>query len=296
MIPGRFGPTFWAWAAIALGLILTVRSLLVTPVEVMTVGGGGVVARVNGRPISADRFRQAMAVLSAEDVGREWTPERTRRLLDRMIDEELLLQRAVELGLTFKDELTRRHLLRSVMEDIASRNEEMEPDEATLQSFYGEHREWFRRAGRVAVERVFVRAEAGLDAEGRRKAERAAAQWRAGASRGEVHQSWGDAPIMDIPGEPLPPEKLREYIGPTALRAVLQLSLGEIGGPVRSSGGYQVLRLVSREDTFVPPFEQVREAVRERYVEFQKTRAAERYVAELRDEARIETDLSGMED
>ena len=97
----------------------------------------------------------------------------------------------------------------------------------------------------------------------------------------------GDAPLAPLPDAPLPPSKLRDYLGPTALRAVLELEEGAVSDPVRSGMGYHVLQVVERRPDSVPSLDEVRAEV---IVELRR-RAGERalrsYLDTLRDSADV---------
>ena len=58
----------------------------------------GVVALVNGEAVSAEAFAQIEAAVIAERKGAPLDEVQRQRLLDRLVDEELLLQRGLELG------------------------------------------------------------------------------------------------------------------------------------------------------------------------------------------------------
>ena len=88
--------------------------------------------------------------------------------------------------------------------------------------------------------------------------------------------------VAAVPDTLLPPAKLREYVGPTALRAVLALDVGTVTAPVRSGGGYRVIELVEREEPFVPAFAGMEATVRAEYRRRAGERALAEYLADLR--------------
>lgn len=73
-----------------------------------------IVATVNGVPLATDEYRRALNVFGSEK--REPVSERDRALvLERMIEEELLLQHGVALGITRGNNKSREEALRSVL-------------------------------------------------------------------------------------------------------------------------------------------------------------------------------------
>src|ERR1041384_5004522 len=92
------------------------------------------VAIVNQHPILRDAWLRAVAAVASEQ-SRELTAEDQRHILDRLIGEELLVQRGLALGLAEQDGRIRSELVQQVMRS-ASAASAAEPDEATLRAFY----------------------------------------------------------------------------------------------------------------------------------------------------------------
>jgi hypothetical protein len=112
-----------------------------------------VVAVVNGQAITRGAFEHY--VESAADGGEIASVggEARRRLLLRMVDEELLLQRAVELGVHRKDPAARRAVLSAVIASVTSEGEAGQPDEAVLRETLDALR---RKADIRVLDREFV--------------------------------------------------------------------------------------------------------------------------------------------
>jgi parvulin-like peptidyl-prolyl isomerase len=104
-----------------------------------------------------------------------------------------------------------------------------------------------------------------------------------------VRSALGDVEVSPIPDALLPPAKLREYVGPTALRAVLELAPGATSAPVRSGMGLHVFQVVEREEPRVPPFEEIAPHVEAEWVRRAGDRALRAYLDDLRAEAQVET-------
>jgi len=121
------------------------------------------------------------------------------------------------------------------------------------------------------------------------RAQEAQRRLEAGEPLARVRAELGDAEVSPIPDALLPPAKLREYVGPTALRAVMELAPGAISAPVRSGMGLHVFQLIEREEAHVPPFEAVAEQVRAEWVRRAGDRALRGYLDDLRENARVQT-------
>ena len=102
-----------------------------------------------------------------------------------------------------------------------------------------------------------------------------------------VRSELGDREIAGIPDAALPPAKLREYLGPTGLRAAQDLETGEVGDPVRSPQGLHVLWMVKKTEIAYPPLAAVETEVRAEM----KRRAGDLALRENLDDLRARADL-----
>jgi parvulin-like peptidyl-prolyl isomerase len=139
----------------------------------------------------------------------------------------------------------------------------------------------------VRIEEIVVRAEPSRSAEeALTRAREAAGRLRSGEAFSAVEQALGD-PGVPLPEDLLPPKKLLDYLGPTATRTALDLEPGEVSDPVRSAGGFRVLRLVEREPLRAPPFEEIEEEVRAELRRRRGDEALRAYVEDLRGRAEV---------
>jgi parvulin-like peptidyl-prolyl isomerase len=247
----------------------------------------GAVALVNGTPIATDTFTRLVEGYES-DTREVASEEMRRRILDRLIEEELLVQRGLALGLAESDRRVRADIVQAMIRAAVVEAESAEPSERELAAFYEEQREHFTTPGRLRVAQLFVRVrDAGDDRAARGRAERARARLAAGESLAAVREALGDAELSPIPDALLPPAKLREYVGPTLLRVAQQTRLGEWSAPVRTSAGYALLQVVEREPASTPPLAEIREQVRAEWTRRGGDRALRSYLDELRDDAEV---------
>jgi parvulin-like peptidyl-prolyl isomerase len=247
----------------------------------------GAVASVNGTLISADAFARLVAGFES-DTREAATPELRRRILDRLVEEELLVQRGLELGLATSDRRVRADIVQAMIRSAVVESEAEEPSERELAEFYAAEREFFASAGRVRIAQLFVRVHgAAEDAAARGRAEDARRLLASGHPLAEVRASHGSEEVSAVPDALLPPAKLREYVGPTVLRAALEAPLGVWTEPVRSGTGYHVLSVLERERSATPPLAEIREQVKAEWVRRSGDRALRRYLDELREDADV---------
>ncbi|HSJ97137.1 MAG TPA: SurA N-terminal domain-containing protein, partial [Myxococcota bacterium] len=111
----------------------------------------GAVATVNGTVLRAADYQRALAALESDRRNPVGEGER-RFVLDRLVDEELLVQRALELGLATSDRMVRNQLVAAMLTAVTDDAGLVEPDEASLRAFHTEHGDRFQAPARLQVE------------------------------------------------------------------------------------------------------------------------------------------------
>jgi hypothetical protein len=247
----------------------------------------GAVALVNGAPIRSDDYERALAGL-ANDRRTPIGEADKRHVLDRLIEEELLLQRGIELELVRRDPRVRGDLVSTVVDGVASEASAREPSPAEVEAFYRANGELFARAGRVRARQIVVKIVPGRSEEDARlRAAAAVARLRAGEDFAVVAHELGDVDVVELPDALLPTAKLVEYLGPTAAREALDLKAGSVSEPIRSGAGYTVLDVLERDSTTVPPLADVEPQVRAEL----RRKAAEDALRAYLDQLRAKSDV-----
>ena len=104
-----------------------------------------VVAVIGVVPIGADELERAVDALASDRRGAITEADR-ERVLERLIDEELLVQAAVEAGLPENDGVVRRSLTEAMVAAIEAQSDDRSID-AALQNYL----DWLRSETRVWV-------------------------------------------------------------------------------------------------------------------------------------------------
>ncbi len=270
------------------GVALAATGLVASSVTRGRALPSGAVARVNGTLLRADDYARSLDALERDRrAGRE--PADRRLVLDRLIDEELLVQRGLELGLARQDARVRRDLTAAVIDAVVTEHEDGTPSDAELEAFYRRERDFFARPGRLRVRQLWCRADTAADApSAEARARAAAASLRAGEDFAGVRARLGDPEIAPLPDALLSPAKLLDHLGPTALRAALELEAGAVSDPVRSATGYHVLQVIEREAEWVPPRAEIADEVVAEYRRRRGERALRAYLDGLRARAEVE--------
>lgn len=239
----------------------------------------GVAATVAGHEIASIDVERLVAAMASERGGRRGD---RARVLERLIDEQLLLVRALDLGLADRDPRIRGELVQAVIRSVVAEHEDAEPSEKELRRFFETNRDMFSNSARLRTGQVFVRSTSASDQIALERARQAAARLRQGQTLAEAKESFGDPSGLVLPDAFLTPAKLRDYLGPTAARTLLSMEAGQVSDPVRVSGGYRVLVLLGREEPTAPSLEGLRPQVIAEYRRRLGEDAVKRYLVGLR--------------
>jgi hypothetical protein len=249
-------------------------------------------AVVGDRTIRIVDYRRVLAGVES-DLRNPVDEAMRRRVLDRMIDEELLVQRALELGLAVIDRRVRGELTSGLIDSIVSEADADEPDDRAIARHYEENIDFFTRPGRLRAESLFFSSRRDAEPGTPSPAERAAlaverlAEPDADAAFERIESELADDQVSPIPNVLLPASKIRDYVGPTILRALEKLEVGRWSVPIENSGGFYVVRLLEREAPIVPRLEDVEPLVRQDLKRREGDRALRRYLDDLRSETAV---------
>jgi peptidyl-prolyl cis-trans isomerase SurA len=248
-------------------------------------------------------------------------------VLDMMIEDLLLEQKAKELGIDVEADVNQQMMqiahdsgLKTLSElEQAMRNQGVDPENARaslrrrLQQQYVVQREVLvpiyqrlsdkekREAyvkyqkeltvpGEVTLSEIFIPLEGHTAAEVEQRARRVVAELRAGASFSEAVKSNTPATrasrSQDGKLGTFKPTELKEEIA----AAVSSLKAGDVTEPIRLQDGFQIIRVDTRKDATVRPFEdkEVQEMVARAATMERAEDARKKYLKKLREEAFVE--------
>jgi len=101
--------------------------------------GSDAIAWVNDKAISAEDFASRLQQ-AASDNRNELTDEDRARVVNQLIDEELLVQRGVEIGLADSDQTVRKAISAAMIQlIIATESSSEQPSEDDLRAFFEDH-------------------------------------------------------------------------------------------------------------------------------------------------------------
>lgn len=211
-----------------------------------------VVAWVNGRPIARESYESALrAVASDRKTGVLDSGDR-ERVLERLIDQELLIDRAIELGLHERDPQLRNQLATAMIDFLVRRAEDdtTEATDAELEAYYEAERFRFARAAQI---RIAV-----------------------------------DGNAVPLPDGFLLEREVSQRLGPTMAARVSEMRVGEV---IESDDGAYRVTLLERRGGDVVPFDEAREAVRAAYQRHRSEEAVREFLSRARTQSDIVVEL-----
>jgi hypothetical protein len=226
-----------------------------------------VVSAWRGEMIRAGRERitiTAEQVSKARDTaaltqGRELSPAELNDVVESMVREEVLYREALALGLDKNDDEVRRRLVEKMnylTQDLA--DPASSPEE--LRAFYTASPELFTIPPLVSFDQVFFSPNERGD---RLEADAAAglAPLRAGKSPDQV----GDHTPLRATYDDAPRDQIRVLFGDPMADALFTAPPGDWTGPFRSDFGLHLVRLRSRTEARLPPYDEIAARVAEEF-------------------------------
>ena len=192
-------PIAWLVFGLALGLLAVLVSVLMPswdePPNIETV------AVVNGTALSRDKYLAYLQALST-DKENPIRAEDSEYILQRMIEEELLVQRGVEVGLLESDKRTRAAIVNGVIGMTTTAAEAKAPEEKELAEFFAENIDYFTATSRLRARQLVVKGE-----DSNQKALMAYERLIAGDSFQAVESEFGTVVALSVPDSLLPAAK-----------------------------------------------------------------------------------------
>jgi peptidyl-prolyl cis-trans isomerase SurA len=290
-----------------------------------------VVARVNADIITRSQYMQALTD-TENDFKTNLPPEEAKaklaelkpKLLDLMIDNMLLVQKAQDLGVDVEAQINKQFLEMAKQQNMsitefeeAMRKSGMEPNDARARmrermqreavlnqevygniwrglterekrEYYDKNKEKFMQAGELKLSEIFLTVEGRSFGEIEAKAAEIAASARNGTPFSDLVKKHGDPTRASYAnaGALGSFKSVDDLSGPLA-KAIGPLKTGQVTDPIRMGDGVIILRVDERREAAPRPFEEVDRDVSMSLV-YERSRDAEtRYVEKLRGEAYI---------
>ena len=288
-----------------------------------------VVARVNDQVITRTEYERAQQGLMQEAQQEKWPSselaDKQKTLLRDMIDQQLLISKGKELGITgdaevtrqlddirkranlpdmeslekaaaqqgvsyedFKQNIRNQVITQQVVRDEVGRHLNITPSQE--QAFYQQHQKDFEQPEQVHLSEILVPTpETATDAqisEAQTKAEALEAKLKGGASFAEVAKASSGGPTASAGGD-LGDFK-RGMLGDVLENATFPLPVGGYTAPIRTRQGFVILKVDSHQKAGTPPLTEVENQVQEGLYMSQLQPALRSYLTQARQDAYVE--------
>ena len=238
-----------------------------------------VIAIVNDKIIPSERYRTVIQLI--ENDKRDDLTEADRKMaLDRIIEEELLVQYAYQNGFLEADDLLRKSIVRSVVDSIVEQSVSVIPDEDELQDFYRDNLPVFTLDEQYRV--VILSSQNLLDIKTAKEI------WQESYDIQKLEIDIPSISQLGIPSGFISKLRLGTLIGPLLRDVVLSLRIGETSKVIETIYGYTIVTLVDKKDKIIPEYSDIKEVVLQEYRRRQRENILEELLSDLRRQSDID--------
>lgn len=246
----------------------------------------GAIARINDRHIDRTEFAAAYQALLA-DKSKAPTEADKRLVLDRLVEEELLVQRGLEIGLLEGDASVRKTVAMAVIEFVLAQSGSDALSETNLRAFYRDNKARFTPASRLQIAQIFVPYDETDEAATIMRLDEIRTALRGGVDFAAVAGQYGTEILPALPRVMLTPAKMSEYLGPELTEAAARLPQGAISDALAGPTGWHFLKVIRNQPGRAPAFETIRPQIVDALRRSRDDKALREYLAWLKNRADI---------
>jgi parvulin-like peptidyl-prolyl isomerase len=201
------------------------------------------VALVNGRPILQSDFVTQTQIETGAPFKESSAADR-KRVLQEMIQEELLVQRGLEVDLAASDPDVRSALVAGVNLQVDAEILAAQPTDAELHSYYAAHRDRYAIDGTMDLRDFVLPLQPSADP--RAAAAALATALHDAATLQQVATALGLADTHRIGTGPNFDFGVKAKLGETLFRAAITLGAGQVSPPITDGGTTHILVMLAR--------------------------------------------------
>jgi hypothetical protein len=259
------------------------------------------VALINGRHILRSDFIMQTQVETALPFAKT-TPAQRRKVLNEMVDEELLVQRGLEVDLAASDPDVRMAEVNGVLLQVDADVIASHPDDKTLLAYYNAHKDRYASEGIMDVRDLIIEVgDSTTMQEAMDKATKAAAAFRGGKQANDVAATFDLKDSGDIDLGDIFDFAAKIKFAPALYDAAVKLKTGQSSDPIvitkaviaadNSLHYVKVVHVLCMEKRLAPEersFTDARDAVLADYKKDEQTRIENANLAYLKSKADIQ--------
>jgi len=210
-------------------------------------------ARVDDMVVTVDDFEHMISILPQYYLQRPGSDTvDKKKLLDKLLNEELIAREAKKLDLEKRDDYRKR--LESVLRELLvsvyiKKLYEDKNTEENQRAFYEANIDWYTSPAKVRL-RVITLQKSEEDSKEIFK------MAKGGKDFAELARTYSASPTAKKGGDMgwRPKRRLSKALA----KVVFSMKKGEIRGPIKDRGGYQIVKLLDRQEAQAIPFKQIK--------------------------------------
>ena len=220
--------------ALIIGVLLVSQELFQSKSSNQYLRQQNAVALVNDMTISEDQFIKYISTLGI-DVVDENDEELLEIVLEKMIEEELLLQKGIELELHKFDIQIRKAIIQQVINSILLQNEE-EVTEKELREYYENNKNKYQLSKLIHLDIIFLNSQREEDIN---------LLFEAISTIGfaETKKQFHQELFFSIPDRHISIKDCVQLLGSNICKEIFELNLNDISNPIKYENGSLVIRI-----------------------------------------------------
>lgn len=214
-----------------------------------------VLAVVNGKEISEDTVLAFLNDLGPQMAMQFQSPEGIKRVVDELINQEVLYLEALENGLDkeeaflkelekVKESIIKQYSLNKLLSNISASEDE-------LLNFYNENKEKFQKPESVVAAHILIETE--------EKANSIIKEMGEGLSFEDAALKYSSCPSKEQGGSL--GEFTKGQMVPEFETAAFSMELGTVSEPVKSQFGYHIIKLISKNKEEISNFDEIKDQI-----------------------------------
>lgn len=267
--------SFVLFAGILLGALMAAYSVI----EKSNISDYKWAAKIEDTSIPMEKYLTQLDGLS-KDKRSPLTQEDKEYVLERMIEEELLIKRAIDLGMLNDNPMARGTIVQQMIKTIIAENARYEISDSELESFFQENSGFFTKSSRLRIQQIYFSNEQ-LKDDSLVVAKKAYDLLKRGDDFESVSKL-GSPSALKIPNSLMTLSKVREYIGPSLMNLARELEINSFTSPIEVSGGYKIIYLIDKEMASSPKFNDIKASVSSEFLKRKDDQSLRSYLENLK--------------
>ena len=267
--------SFVLFAGILIGALMAAYSII----EKSNISDYEWAAKIEDTSIPMEKYLTQLDGLS-KDKRSPLTQKDKEYVLERMIEEELLIKRAIDLGMLNDNPMARGTIVQQMIKTIIAENARYEISDSELESFFLENSGFFTKSSRLRIQQIYFSNEQ-LKDDSLVVAKKAYDLLKKGDDFESVSKL-GSPSALKIPNSLMTLSKVREYIGPSLMNLARELEINSFTSPIEVSGGYKIIYLIDKEMASPPKFNDIKASVSSEFLKRKDDQSLRSYLENLK--------------